>query len=221
MTSMYQKQSGAVLIIALVILAVATLLGVSVMQSASVESKMATNSQERQQALAAAESALKQAEQVYIPTILHADISSVASCGTTANATQTCFNTACINGLCFRGELAAGDDQEDCEVYNTTTGVVVTQFWEDQTLNVWNDSAKHQAGPNLPGYTSGTPPSVYIIEFRCFIDEPDDGSGTQGTVGGNTGDALYRITARGTSRSGRVDAIVQSTFRWDAPPVTP
>lgn len=221
MTSTKSQQSGAVLIVALVILAVATLLGVSVMQSATVETKMATNTQERAEALFAAEATLKYVEQEVIPTITHADLSSSATC--TPSINTTCFNPACTTGLCFGGTWD-GNKQSECE-FVPAGGVTGIQIWENSTLNVWNDNTKHKVHPGgLPGY-GATPPGKFIIEFRCFVDQIDDGSGTAGTVadngGSGAGDVLYRITTRGTSRNSKLDAMVQSTFRAPKPPTVP
>src|SRR5690625_7142011 len=55
-------QQGAVLLVALVLLLVITVLGATALRSASLEMRMATNSQERQQAFNAAEAALRSAE---------------------------------------------------------------------------------------------------------------------------------------------------------------
>jgi len=56
------KQSGAALVVSLLILMVMTLLGVSSMQTTTMEEKMASNTREHQQAFEAAEAALRAAE---------------------------------------------------------------------------------------------------------------------------------------------------------------
>ncbi|VAW79504.1 hypothetical protein MNBD_GAMMA15-1214 [hydrothermal vent metagenome] len=57
-----KKQSGAALVVSLLILLVMTLLGVSSLQTSTMEEKMAGNTRERQQAFEAAEAAIIGAE---------------------------------------------------------------------------------------------------------------------------------------------------------------
>jgi type IV pilus assembly protein PilX len=58
----HNRQSGAALVVSLLILLVMTLIGVSSMQTTTMEEKMASNTRERQQAFEAAEAALRAAE---------------------------------------------------------------------------------------------------------------------------------------------------------------
>ena len=61
-TAANKKQAGAALVVSLFILLVMTLIGVSSMQTTTMEEKMASNTREHQQAFEAAESALRAAE---------------------------------------------------------------------------------------------------------------------------------------------------------------
>jgi len=61
-TTANNKQSGAALVVSLLILLVMTLIGVSSMQTSTMEEKMASNTREHQQAFEAAEAALRAAE---------------------------------------------------------------------------------------------------------------------------------------------------------------
>ena len=56
-----RRQSGAVLIVAMVILVILTLLGVTAMNTSSLEEKMASNTQEQMRTFQAAESGISQA----------------------------------------------------------------------------------------------------------------------------------------------------------------
>jgi type IV pilus assembly protein PilX len=60
--TIHKKQSGAALVVSLLILLVMTLIGVSSMQTTTMEEKMASNTREHQQAFEAAEAALRAAE---------------------------------------------------------------------------------------------------------------------------------------------------------------
>lgn len=57
-----QAQHGAVLLVSLMILLIMTVLGIAAMSGTTMEEKMAANSQQRQQAFQAAETALRDAE---------------------------------------------------------------------------------------------------------------------------------------------------------------
>lgn len=196
------KQRGVVLIVALVILLVVTLLGVAVMKGATLDLKMAKNSQEHQQAFNAAEAALSQAEAMLVTngpaaTDLHPGCSG-----------SKCFNSACTNGFCFSG-VYPGASQSGCSVV-PASNVIAADPWSSAALNVWATAGKYIT-PTLPSSTLGTSTAKYIVEFRCFID------GDGGSVGSNAGDALFRITARGKSAAGNAEVMLQSTFRLTAP----
>lgn len=213
MARLAKKQSGAVLMIALVILGITTLLGVAVMQGATQETKMATNNQERQQAFNAAEAALRVAEYT-ISTVGYTATNLYTSCDPAVN--PPCFTNTCTDGLCFLGVFDTGNTQLECQVANGTP--LADGVWGDATLNVWNTVGRHQT-VTLAGYPPANNPK-YIIEFQCFTDQIPDAFGNAGLVddGGNgSGDVMYRITARGTSKSGRMDVMLQSTFRAPNP----
>lgn len=64
----YKQQSGAVLVISLIMLLLLTLIGITGMQTTSLEEKMAGNMRDKDLAFQAAESALKAAEASLSPT---------------------------------------------------------------------------------------------------------------------------------------------------------
>ena len=78
------KQTGAVLIVSLLMLTVMTMIGVTAMQSNLLQEKMAGNFRDMNVAFQAAEVALRDAE-----TDIFTNISGL-----------TGFNTSCTNGLC-------------------------------------------------------------------------------------------------------------------------
>ena len=61
-TTHFKSQSGAALVVSLLILLVMTVIGISSMQTTNLQEKMASNTREREQAFEAAESALRNAE---------------------------------------------------------------------------------------------------------------------------------------------------------------
>jgi len=206
------KQKGVVLLVALVMLLIVTLLGAAVMRGASLDLKMSNNSQERQQAFNAAEAALSQAESKLLTlNITLQDITFGSSTPCTAG-TGHCFNSSCTGGFCFFGSYN-GLSQGSCSVA-PGTGIPHADPWSDATLDVWNVANKHQnavADPNWINAGGNALSARYIVEFRCFID------GDSGNVSSQSGDALFRITARGYSAAGNSEVMLQSTFRMKAP----
>ena len=96
MTHTMHNQRGAVLIVALVILLVVTALGAAAMRSATLEMRMANNSQERQQAFDAAEAALRNAE-AWLDLNGHMSQAKVGCTG------SGCYSNTCTGGRCWFG----------------------------------------------------------------------------------------------------------------------
>lgn len=205
---MMKKQQGAVLIVSLIILLVTTLLGVTAMQSTSLEMKMAKNVEERQRVFNAAEAALKRVENILAATpYSDADLNS-ATCSALSDKSN-CFDDACEGGLCFFGDSTAAN-QQDCEIY--AAGVPDYPVWDrNNSLNVWGDSTKHLT---LPAIGAHMQDFKYIIEFQCFVD----GLGTNYVSDPSTaapinlGDSLYRITVLASDDGGRINIMLQSTY---------
>ena len=86
-------QSGAVLIISLIMLLLLTLIGTTAMQTSSLEEKMAGNLRDRDIAFQAAESALRDAENdiAVLPSRISGFTNFTVNCGT--------------NGLCYNGAV--------------------------------------------------------------------------------------------------------------------
>lgn len=200
MPALFNSQRGSVLLVSLVLLLIVTLLGTAAMQGATLESKMTSNSQARQQAFNSAEAALRQAERfIDEGHIDDADLRDGCS-------GSYCFNATCNGGFCFEGEFAAATPDNLCSTVDTTSGVAppAVGVWARSGLDVWNNAGRHRV-VSLPAGLSGK----YIVEFRCFTDSLSPPT--------PYGDIVYRITARGTSKSGQVEAMVQSTYRAARP----
>lgn len=192
-----QTQRGAVLVVALVILLVVTALGAAAMRSATLEMRMANNSQERQQAFNAAEAALRTAE-AWLDLNGHISQARVGCAG------ANCYNNSCANGRCWFGSWPAAAHKQ-C---NRTPATLPTQrAWESSTLNVWETASRHTV-VDLDGIDDAHNP-MYIIEFQCFIDGYDD---CDIDIDGDC-PAMYQITALGQSNSGRIKAMLQSVYR--------
>ena len=212
MKSRIKQQQGVALIVSLVILVLVTVAGVATMESTGMQLKMANASRDRQQAFEAAEAALRLVEEN-----VNDNVDSLAElenmyyeCGG-----GDCFTPGCDGGRCFQGIWLDGDEVKQCKAVDNAKSPAVepptTSPWEtgadtgDLTyLNVWDDAALHLT-TDIDGYDN---PVKYIVEFRCFAPadpgvELSDGNFAQ----------IYRITTRGMSNSGRVEAMLQSSYK--------
>lgn len=191
-------QSGAVLVVALILLLVLTFIGVSTMESTGMEMKMANQNRERLIAMQAAEAGLREAE-TYIEDVGFSEDELTGSSCTGAN--QRCFKADCSDGgYCFNGTNA--DDPLNCALDPLSTPV-----WENATLNVWKTAGRHQALPegNLEARVQ------YVVEFLCFIPNT-----TSGSLAAGDGVPLFRITSLATTRTGKSRVMLQSTYKGDA-----
>jgi type IV pilus assembly protein PilX len=197
-------QTGAALLVSLVLLLVVTLLGVSTMDSSRLEFKMASNNQNRQEAFQAAEAALVIAEtRIQQDGVLDSQLRDCVS------GTSTCYEDTCAGGLCFNGTFLASDTQYACAL--SSSNPPPEKFWRDSTLDVFNTASKH-----LSVQVDGMESDVkYIVEFLCYVGK-DDGSvfGSGSIAEQNNGAPLFRITALAESNTGRERVALQSTYRY-------
>jgi type IV pilus assembly protein PilX len=210
--SQIKQQQGVALIVSLVILVLVTVAGVATMESTGMQLKMANASRDRQQAFEASEAALRLVEENVNENIDNlAEFESMyLEC-----SGSDCFTPTCDGGRCFQGIWRDGDEVKQCKTVDDANSPEVdppvTSPWEtgadpddSDYLNVWEDTALHLS-TDIDGYDN---PVRYIIEFRCF---------TPADVGTELSDSnfaqIYRITTRGMSNSGRVEAMLQSTYK--------
>ena len=203
-----KKQQGAVLIVSLIILLVTTLLGVTAMQSTSLEMRMAKNVEERQRVFNAAEAALRRAENIlqatpYTYTQLDSSVCAAAS------DQSTCFDDDCTGGYCFFGDSTA-PDQVDCLVYDGAPPDY--PVWNsNNSLNVWN-TGRYRELAAVNESTSNEVTFKYVVEFQCYVDGlSGEVLYSDGTVQ-NGGDALYRITVLATNSNAKINVMLQSTY---------
>lgn len=142
MQNRLNKQKGVVLIMAMVILFAMTLIGITSMNTTSLEERIASNYRDKQVAFQAAEAALRQGER---------DANTFTNSAFNTNN----YATACGDGLCDCGDKSVG-----CVTY-----------WIDdvptKTDVAWNISSTHRAySTTLSGVTTA---AKYIIEFMGYI----------------------------------------------------
>lgn len=202
------KQSGATLIVSLVILAVITLLGLASMRSSNLELRMAASARDRAVAFQRAESALLRIERnlAVAPYPLQSFDSNCTG--------SRCFKKDCTGGLCFSGEYDSLGSRKQCKLADAAG---VTEYpWRDYEL--WNESGKYLQLENIATTDGGTtaPPVKYVVEFLCFVP-----GGEREVIGGSGGDMkgsendvpLYRITVQAAGEAGRSNVVLQSVLR--------
>ena len=197
-----RQQSGAALIVALVVLAAVTLVGVSNMQSSSFEMKMTASTVDRSNAFAIAETALRQVEaRLEAGEFFGLTVGDLQS---DACAAGRCFNDTCTDGLCFEGVYdSTMVGRIACEVAPNAGASDRSVFWRG---NVWDVDTAHRVE------AVGTSDVKFIIEFLCFIDS-GDGAGFNPSPGNeNNGYPLFRITVLYEGERGRAPVMLQSTY---------
>ena len=204
------RQSGVVLVVALVMLLLITIVGVSAVKTLTLEERMTSNSIDRNTVFQTTEWGLSLAEQVAesqakqcnsgfvngggVPTDTTTSESNGNGNGNGngnsggSTSTSTCTPTTCQNGLC-------GYPQPNC-----------TPRWEDSSFTGWasvkdpDDASKNLVTP------AGVTPQ-FIIEYLNPTFNP------QQCVGKPTpGVFLYRITVRTAAGEGRGSVTLQSVY---------
>lgn len=205
---MNRYQSGATLIVALVLLVIVTLLGAAGMRGTTLEMKMIASSRDRAMAFEAAESTLKEVEQALI-----ANPPALATL-------PTIFTANCTNGFCFDGEYLATDPYKSCRIYRDEAADL-TPFWARKGF--WEDAGKHGVNANVRVTHDGennalrTVDTRFMVEFMCFTLKEQ---GLKGTIDDKeSGDdfliymPIYRITAIAAGLGGRSEVMAQTMVK--------
>ena len=202
------SQRGAVLIMSLIILAAITLLGVTNIESSSMQMKMVTSQKERNIKFSVAESALRQVE-----TLLETQFMPIKDdLYTDCTRGNRCFNETCANGFCFQGNYQSDTATElACEVYDDSI-TARRRYWEEP--DIWSTSSTHKTLNSVIVEGQSYTPK-YIIEFLCFVDPvANDGIdfNALSTANANNGEPLFRISVfiEGEER-GKTSIMLQST----------
>jgi type IV pilus assembly protein PilX len=160
-------QSGLAMPMALILLLVMTMLGVSSLRMATLDEDMSSNSRLREIAFNAAETTLIYAEEKIISSNI--DLRSKVFTGAldlpTTNAEP---GDSCMGGYCIGSEHNDPLNRYDNDA-STVPANASTERWLDPNLNVWNDSSKHFSYANYA--SSGLDDEgvyvapKYIVEF--------------------------------------------------------
>ncbi len=199
------KNSGAALVVSLIILLVLTLLGVAGIGGATLEMKLTAATKERALAFEAAEAILRSVEQRYVatpPTL--SQFFANASC-----SGKDCDK--CSQGICFKGKFD-GSDPEACAVLDSTFSAY-SDFLSDPTH--WKTVGNYATEEHT--YYDTTKEDVkYFVEFLCFAPKA---GGVEVATPTNTLELnnnlamVLRITAQATGPSGRSVVNLQSVIK--------
>lgn len=178
-----QKQEGVVLFMSLVMLLLLTALGVSSIQTTSLQQRMARNSNDSSLAFQAAESALRDGED------LLEDLNSLADFGETDDPNLSAFEA---NGYYYEEEPGVTPNWKELADWTGATG-----FRESETT--------------ITGVSAQ--PKYIVEHVKTVISDADalnlDNIG-QDTGSGRT--QIFRITARGTGGTATAQAMIQGTY---------
>lgn len=188
-----RRERGVVLVVALVLLLVLTLIGLSTMESSGMEMKMANQSRERLVAMQAAEAGLHAAESFIESTGFSDAELDGSDCGA-----GHCFKADCSGGgYCFSGTNAS--DPDLCTLTPTASPA-----WENESL--WKTSGRHHQL-----LSDGLEAEVkYIVEFLCHIPNSATDSAAP------KDHFLFRITSLATVNTAKSRVMLQSTYKVKA-----
>lgn len=180
---LHKSQSGAVLVISLFILVVITLIGLSAIQTTTLEEKMSGNMHDHNLAFQAAESALKDAERNFIETQVIDPFNDVANDSNGANG------------------LYGADDPMPA----------VSALLKKANWNNITDSREYtfngEKDVDNPLHIVADPPLVKIKRLP-----PPMGSEIGGVGKNKQRDVIFVVTARGTGGSTQSQVILQTRY---------
>ena len=202
MKHVHNRQRGAVLIVALVFLVILTMLGVTAMTGTTMELRMAGNARDVAVALAAAEAAVRDAEN----DILNATYAGqearkrvpapVAVHYGAAGAAATCNNAANFVGLCMPRSTPADGQPLPTDLTNISLSAAPSVSYGTYT------GARALVG------VAQQP--RYFIELLPTLSKPPGWGSIGVTSGAKT--SYLRITARGVGASPNTTVTVSEVF---------
>lgn len=185
-TGLFVQQRGAALVVALIMLVLMTLVGITAMQVTTVQQKMVTNNRDLNTAFQAAETALKRGERYILSMMI-------------GKATvEHLFTDPCTAGLCKPKPMAS--DPQWLEAIGTNV------IWADTsttTLKYGSETKPAGASDKIP--TILPLPSGSVAKQPRFMIEditPSEKGKAQGGLGTVKNDAgvdqgWFRVTAQG------------------------
>lgn len=217
------QQQGATLIVALVLLAIVTIVGIAGMRGSNLEMKMIASARDRAMAFEAAEAALKIVENNLIQYALKQPLPAGVTIPDLTNVTSV-FSKDCTTeqGYCFTGSIDLSKPYESCVNYDINDPVN-TPLWEQ--ASIWDAASLTQTvtvattpdGKAAAG-ESGNMQAQYIVEFMCFTLKDKTFFAIEDDKNNNTASEathmpMYRITASVEGLGGRSRVMAQSLVK--------
>ncbi|RJS95350.1 PilX N-terminal domain-containing pilus assembly protein [Salinisphaera sp. Q1T1-3] len=191
----FQRQQGLILVTSLVLLVVLTLLAVSAINSSTLGTRMATNQQEKNRALQAADAALAHVESLMSDSgftqcmALFIVPSQQNSCAGPAGQLARAVNLAS-----FQNDPSAGWHNVFAQDYADTA------FWQAPTVRTFE----------LPTTQGGAPIHVvYRVDYLAFASQSAAGDGR------TDANFYFLISARADGASPAASAMAQSVYEID------
>lgn len=198
-------QGGAVLVVALIILTALTLVGVSSMQSTTLEMRMVNSSIERSKSFTEVEAAIAEAIKV-----LEQEVDSLEDLhsGEGAFFTPSCEGGSAENpgGWCFFGKYTSDMSYTyECNLEDPDLDdprEIYEPWHQDSNLAVWSTEGRHRSSQVMANVK-------YIVEFKCFVGRDRHAPYGPYLGGSDEADPLFIITAYMESSSGRPPIMIQ------------
>jgi type IV pilus assembly protein PilX len=180
------RQSGVILLVALILLVILSMLGVTAARMQTVEERMARNEDNRQTGAEAAEAALRNAE-----------------AGILAGAWSQNQYAANTNGVY---ELNPAVGSVEPSINWSTAAPPTVMLYTAPTPSTG-------PGPALSNIPANAQAPTYIVESLPPVAMPGDSIGSVQYAAPTTPVAVYRITAYGQGADSTAYTILQSIFR--------
>lgn len=184
-TIRHRTQTGAILVVSLILLTVMTLIGITAMQTTILQEKMAGNSRDWNLAFEAAEAGNRKGE-----NWLSGRTAMPAPC--ISNSLSCTWNAANGATALFSATQA--------------TSYIDHALW--QNARNYDDPNLWPSGTPVPLAGVATPPK-FVVEFTGHQRDSQN-LGQQQDLSNSR--SLYRITARGTGGTDTAEAFVQTNF---------
>lgn len=230
-----KTQQGATLIVALVILAIMTVIGIASMRGSNLEMKMIASARDKAIAFEAAESTLRFIESELKEQFAGNDLavellkftgSDCSSATPAVSAQPAGGDLASLKGYCFNGSIDSNDVYQTCQLYPAGVPSPAINYWDTQARweapNTGSEelsvakTTKKQNGQVLEFAGLAENPQ-FIVEFMCFgikkrellarVDDKSPGDEELKYT------PLFRITALAEGPGGRARAMAQSMYR--------
>ena len=186
-----KKQRGVVLVVAMIILLVMSVIGISSLTSSTMQERMAGNNRQLALAKAAAEAALKSAEGFLVANI-------------TTGADLTRFDNAAPADIGLYSSYVLNSEGVGLKLLSTS----ISDIQDDSLWTVGNSVAAGNLSANVK-----TRDPRFVIEY---IGRETQGKAKPWIVGDtsdNKDPHIFMITAIGWGRDQNIYTVLQSTFR--------